>query len=417
MSRIDELLARLCPQGVRFARLGDISRTIPGLSGKSKADFSNGNARFVTYKQVYADPVVDPSAAALVRVHPEERQHRLHLGDVIFTGSSEGAADVGMSSVVASEPGGHLYLNSFCFAVRFHDERALLPGFSKHLFRSEPIRAQIRRSASGVTRINISKQRFASIVIPLPPLEIQREIVQVLDKFTQLEAELEAELEARRVQHGRVRAKTLVPGLGVASMPLSALVNYVRGVTYRKSDERPDGQVQVLRSNNITLESNALNFADVKRVAATVRVRSDQRLVRGDILISAASGSVAHVGKVAYSHSDTDYVFGGFMAVVRVKELLDSRYLFHLLADEAFSYYLQENLTSTTINNLSSTLLGAYRVPVPSLEEQRSIADTLDRFDLLVNDMSSGLPAELAARRKQYEHYRDRLLTFQELAA
>ena len=96
MSRIDELLARLCPQGVRFARLGDISRTIPGLSGKSKADFSDGNARFVTYKQVYADPSVDPSSAALVRIHPEERQHRLHLGDVIFTGSSEGAADVGM---------------------------------------------------------------------------------------------------------------------------------------------------------------------------------------------------------------------------------------------------------------------------------------------------------------------------------
>jgi len=205
VSQIEELLQKLCPDGVQFRRLGEVADTISGLSGKSKKDFSHGNARFVSYKNVFANLSVDQNWRDFVTIIDGERQNSLSRGDVIFTGSSESVEEVGMSSVVMTEPIEPLYMNSFCFAIRFNRSNLMEPGFSKYLFRTENIRNQIRNSASGVTRINISKARFMKMRIPVPPLAVQREIVLILDKFTQLEAEL----EARRVQYQYYRDQLL----------------------------------------------------------------------------------------------------------------------------------------------------------------------------------------------------------------
>ena len=93
------------------------------------------------------------------------------------------------------------------------------------------------------------------------------------------------------------------------------------------------------------------------------------------------------------------------------------RYLFHVLASSAFRAYLGRVLNSTTINNLNSKVVDNFVVPLPSLNEQARIVAILDEFDALVNDITQGLPAEIEARRKQYEYYRDRLLTFKEKAS
>ena len=165
---------------------------------------------------------VNQEALDFVAIKPGERQNRLHEGDVIFTGSSESLEEVGMSSAVASEPLEPLYLNSFCFALRFEDPTRLLASFSKYLFRGESTRKQIRATASGVTRINIAKARSLKIRIPVPPLEVQQKIVRILDQFTQLEAELEAELEARRRQYAYYRDKLLTFPEGGVPMFLSS---------------------------------------------------------------------------------------------------------------------------------------------------------------------------------------------------
>lgn len=199
---------------------------------------------------------------------------------------------------------------------------------------------------------------------------------------------------------------------GVQHKYLADLVDYVRGVTYSKQDEQSDGPIRVLRSNNITLSSNTLNFDDVKTVAPTVRVRDNQRLYANDILISAASGSKAHVGKVAFIWEDIDYVFGGFMAVLRASGELEPRYLFHLLVGGTFARYLDGALSSTTINNLNSALLGGFRVPVPPLEVQREIVRILDCFTAL----QTSLETELESRRRQFAHVRGTVLTFDQQA-
>jgi len=195
---------------------------------------------------------------------------------------------------------------------------------------------------------------------------------------------------------------------GVAFKAISELASYIRGVTYSKSDEKQDGPIRVLRSNNVTLSSNTINFDDVRTVSDRVRVRDDQWLRATDILISAASGSKAHVGKVAYVKEDIDYCFGGFMAVLRANNHIDSRFLFHLLVGRIFSDYLESALSTTTINNLNASIMNAFRVPIPPLEVQREIVKVLDTF----TELEVELEVELEARRRQYQYYRDALFAF-----
>lgn len=210
----------------------------------------------------------------------------------------------------------------------------------------------------------------------------------------------------------------LLDGVEVEWKELSEVATYVRGLTYNKSNESADDQgFKVLRANNITLSGNSLNFNDVKVVSFDTKVKDSQKLYKNDILISAASGSREHVGKVAYIESDIDYYFGGFMGVIRCNGVLNARYLFHVLTSDIFQKYLDEMLNSSTINNLNSTVMGGFNIPIPcpdnpekSLAIQSEIVRILDKFTALTAELT----AELNMRKKQYNYYRDQLLSFEE---
>ncbi|HFT5866517.1 restriction endonuclease subunit S [Escherichia coli] len=210
----------------------------------------------------------------------------------------------------------------------------------------------------------------------------------------------------------------LLDGVEVEWKTLGEVAKYVRGLIYSKSSESADGQgYKVLRANNITLSNNCLNLNDVKVVRFDTKVKSSQKLYKNDILISAASGSREHVGKVAYIESDIDYYFGGFMGVVRCDEKLNPRYLFHVLTSDIFQKYLDEMLNSSTINNLNSAVMGRFKIPLPcpdtpekSLAIQSEIVRILDKFTALTAELT----AELTMRKKQYNYYRDQLLSFKD---
>lgn len=207
----DALLTFGTETAVETVPMGDLGTIFGGLTGKSKADFSNGNARYVSYVNVFNNIAVDVDRDDYVRVDPGERQRSLQVGDVLFTGSSESAEDVAMSSVVTRVPDAPLYLNSFCIGFRPTDSGVLQPDFSKHLFRSGPMRAALARTASGVTRFNVSKARLAKVEVPIPPVDQQRQIASILDKLdslvTDLSIGLQVEIAARRKQYEYYRDK------------------------------------------------------------------------------------------------------------------------------------------------------------------------------------------------------------------
>ncbi|UXN33352.1 restriction endonuclease subunit S [Glutamicibacter sp. M10] len=198
---------------------------------------------------------------------------------------------------------------------------------------------------------------------------------------------------------------------GVPYMGVTEVADYIRGITYNKGDEELNGPRRVLRANNITLSSNTLNLDNLKHVSESVRVRDNQRLHAGDILICAGSGSKDHIGKVAYIFRDMEETFGGFMGVIRSKGKLDARYLFHILTSDLFLGYLRGALSTTTINNLNSRVMKGFVIPVPPLEIQREIVGILDAFSKMEAELEAELEVELEARKQQYEHYRRMLLT------
>ncbi len=203
----------------------------------------------------------------------------------------------------------------------------------------------------------------------------------------------------------------LLQGAEVVWKPLGEVAEYIRGITYNKQAEiqHKDGW-KVLRANNITLKSRQLDFNDIKVIDKSIKVRDNQHLYKGDILICAGSGSREHIGKTAYIFENLEYIFGGFMGVIRTnEEYLLSRFLFHYLGSSSFSTYLNKELNSSTINNLNSSIMNKFQIPLPPLSVQQEIVRILDKF----TQLEAELEAELDCRKQQYEYYRNKLLSYE----
>ncbi len=246
MSYLEKLLDGV---EVEWLPLGNVAEIYGGLTGKSKSDFENGNARYVSYKKIFGYLDVNDYPTDYVYISEGERQNEVRYGDVLFTGSSEIADEAGMSSAVTVHFDESVYLNSFSFGIRFSNSIKIKPEFAKYLFRTHFMRSEIAKTASGVTRFNISKSRFKKILVPIicpndpeKSLAIQSEIVRILDKFTALTAELTAELNMRKKQYNYYRDQLLSFKEGeVEWKTLGEIGHFTRGKRFVKTDMLSEG--------------------------------------------------------------------------------------------------------------------------------------------------------------------------------
>ena len=174
-------------------RVGEIGMTYGGLTGKTKADFGVGHARYITFLNILENVVIDPHQCELVRVGPGERQNPVRREDILFNGTSETPGDLAMAAVTREDED-NLFLNSFCFGFRVHDASEHLPLFLAYYFRGSPGRHIMRALAQGATRYNMSKSQFKALALSLPQHDEQKAIATVL---CDMDAEIAA-LEARR---------------------------------------------------------------------------------------------------------------------------------------------------------------------------------------------------------------------------
>ena len=415
MESIEQMIKRLCPKGVEYVKLGEVGKFYGGLSGKSKNDFVDGNAKFITYMNVYSNPSLCVDVEKKVVIKEGERQNTIQYGDILFTGSSETPDECGMSSVLTTHVEEDLYLNSFCFGYRFDDLTDINPHFLKHLFRSASLRKAIAKTANGVTRFNVSKKLFAEIEIPLPPLEIQSRIVEVLDKMTTLIAELEAELEARKQQYEYYRNQLLTrfaPNQPVTEYSLGELFVFKNGLNASK--EQFGHGTPIVNYVNVYKKCSIVSDDLQGRVELDNKSIERYRVQRGDVFFTRTSETQDEIGIASVLLEDIeDCVFSGFV--------LRARPFTNILLPEYCKYCFSTNIVRRQIIRLSTmttraltngTSLSEVKILVPSMEEQQRIVSILDRFEALTTDMQSGLPAEIEARRQQYEYYRNKLLTF-----
>jgi type I restriction enzyme M protein len=166
---------------------------------------------------------------------------------------------------------------------------------------------------------------------------------------------------------------------------LDHLCDYVRGVTYAKQDEVVSGGICVLRANNIDEKTSQFNFDDIKQVSNNLEFNDAQRLVAGDVLICAASGSANHVGKVALCEKNTDFYFGGFMAALRTKPQVLPNFLFQCLRTNAFRQHLEQSIAGANIHNLKASIVHAFQIPLPPLEVQNQIVAEIAGYQKIID--------------------------------
>ena len=425
MSKLKELIQQLCPNGVEYKKLGEIGNFFGGLTGKSKEDFKNGNAKFITYRNIYSNPSLNLDIEDKVKILDNEKQYIVRYGDILFTGSSETPDECGMSSIVTVQTNENLYLNSFCFGLRLHNLEEYNLHFLKHLLRSKEVRGQIKQTASGVTRYNISKKRFINVCIPVPPIDVQTEIAKILDRFADYAAELQAELQARKEQYEYYRNllltfNTTCGGADgkqkmmdnahreVKWMTLGEVGTFTRGNGLQKKDFTESGVPCIHYGQIYTYYGTSANktksFCSQELAAKITKVK------KGNLIIACTSENIEDVCKAVAWLGDEDIVTGGHACVY--EHNLNPKYVSYYFQTEDFYTQKKKYARGTKVIDIKATDLAKIIIPIPSFAEQERIVSILDRFETLINDLSQGLPAEIAAVQEQYEYYRNKLLSF-----
>lgn len=402
MSRIDDLIAEYCPDGVKHQTLGEIGEFIRG-NGIQKRDFRDSGFGCIHYGQIYtyyglfADHTksfIDPNLA--------EKRKKAYKGDLVIATTSENEEDVCKACAwLGEEP---IAISGDAYIFRHHQN----PKYISYCFQSELFQSQKKKYITGTKVLRVNGDAMAKIHVPVPPLPVQEEIVRILDSFSSLEAELEAELEARRKQYAYYRNELLTFERVVTVCIQDICIRICSGGTpSSKRHDYYDGNVPWLRTQDI-------DFNVINQTSATI---SDEGLrnsaaqwIPANCVIVAMYGATA--AKVAVN--SIPLTTNQACCNLQIDETkADVRYVFHWLSNE---YEHLKALGEGSQSNINAKKVKSYPISLPPLEEQRRIVSILDRFDKLTNDLSSGLPAEIEARRKQYEYYRDRLLSFDELA-
>lgn len=263
--------------------------------------------------------------------------------------------------------------------------------------------------------------KYSQIEIPLPPIEVQTEIVRILDKFTSLEAELEAELKAeldcRKRQYEYYRDKLLsfenVGGQEVEWKKMSEVGTFIRGKRFVRTDIVEEGIPCIHYGDIYTYYGLAATKA--KTYLKPEKAEKMKFASKNDVVIVGAGENNMDIGVGVAWLSDEKVAIHDACYIFKSK--MNPRFVSHYLRGSNYHLQIKKYVCEGKICSISSKSIGRSLIPVPSLQEQERIATILDRFESMTTSLQSGLPAEIAARRQQYEHYRDKLLTFKRKGA
>lgn len=405
MSGIDELIKELDPEGVQFIPLGKIAQLVRG-NGMPKSELTSEGVGAIHYGQIYKRyGVWTTNTISFVTPETAAKLAKAEPGDIIITNTSENIEDVGKAVAwLGNEPivtGGHATV------IKHHQD----PKYLSYWFQSDSFFMQKKALATGTKVIDVSAKQLMKVLVPLPPLRVQREIVRILDQFTELEAKLEAELETRRRQYNYYLASLMAfsERADVPWVPMGEVGEFVRGRRFVKDDFVDLGTPCIHYGEIYT-------FYGTAATSTLTHVRNDMvsqlRFARqNDVIIAAVGETVEDVGKAVAWLGSEDIAIHDDCFLYRHR--LDPKFISYYLQTDAFHSQKRKHVSRAKVKRLSRDGLSRITIPIPAMEEQRRIVGMLEPFDVLINDLGVGLPAELAARRKQYEYYRDQLLTFE----
>ncbi|MBI3009149.1 MAG: restriction endonuclease subunit S [Candidatus Omnitrophica bacterium] len=382
-TKIEELIAEHCPAGVEFKELGEVSKYSKQRIAATEMNKENyvGVDNLLPDKRGKTKPNYVPTTGKLTY---------FQTGDVLI-----GNIRPYLKKIWLATHGGGT--NGDVLAIQINDKEMLQPDYLFYILSSDNFFNYNMKFAKGGKMPRGDKSSILKFPIPIPPLPIQEEIVKILDTFT----ELESELEARKKQY-EYYYKKLLTANGGAQITLNEVGKVSMCKRIFKNETLASGDIPFYKIGTFGKEPNA--FISQKIYDEYREKFSFPK--KGDVLLS-ASGTIGR--RVVYDGKPAYFQDSNIIWLDNDESKVLNKYLYYL-------YATVEWITEGgTIQRLYNDNLKKIMISVPSLAEQERIVEILDKFDALVNDISVGLPAELQARRRQYEYYRDRLLTFQPL--
>jgi len=379
MSKLEELIQKYCPDGVEYIKLGNVTQVSRGTR-VVKSQLSDSG--YPVYQNCltpmgYYDKTNCPSGTSFVICGGA-------AGNVGYTNVDCWAAD----DCEYIETGDKV-INKYIYYCLMSNQHYLL---------SKVRKASIPRLSPSVIK---------DLEIPVPPLQVQEEIVRVLDTFTELQAELQAELQKRFQQYNYYRynllsfeGRTDVEWKKLGDLCIKVCSG---GTPARENGDYFTGNIPWLR----TQEVNWLDVYDTEIKITEDAVRnSSAKLIPENCVIIAMYGATAAKACINKIPLTTNQACCNLQ--IDPSQAL-YKYVFYCVCNE---YENLKSLGQGSQKNINAQIVKDYTIPVPSLAEQQKIVDVLDKFDSLNNDLSTGLPAEIEKRRQQYEYYRYKLLTF-----
>ena len=367
MSELDELIEKLCPNGVEYYTLDNVCSINTGNQlNKSKL---LDNAKY---------PVINGG----VNLSGYWHEYNTNKDTIII---SQGGASAGYVNFM----GMPFWAGAHCYVVK-KESNKINYRYLYHFLKSKEKLLQQCQQGAGIP--SLSKKVVYELDIPILPLEIQYKIVHILDNFTQLSKNLSEELKARQKQYEYYRDNLLNFGNKIPRKTLSELCKLSAGGDIDKSKIRKDKNDEY----NIPIYSNGIGNNALYGYTNSYKIEAPALTISGR-------------GTIGYCELRRE----NFYPIVRLICLKPKEDSINI---EFLKYYIDTitfKVPKTGIPQLTVPMISNYLIPVPPIEEQERIVKILDKFDKLCNDISEGLPAEIETRQKQYDYYRDKLLTFE----
>lgn len=259
--------------------------------------------------------------------------------------------------------------------------------------------------------------KYTKLLIPLPPLSVQHRIVEILDKFTELEAELEAELDCRKRQYEYYRNQLLSFDMlnrggqrlnDVKIMTLGEIGTFVRGSGLQKKDLTTQG-IPAIHYGQIYTYYGTYAKKTKSFVSQEFALKA-RKAKHGNLIIATTSENDEDVCKAVAWLGDEDIAVSSDACFYA--HTMNPKYIAYYFQTELFQSQKRKFITGTKVRRVNAKDLAKIKIPLPPLSVQREIVEILDKFDTLTNSISEGLPKEIELRRKQYEYYRNQLLSF-----